>query len=102
MIEASRGFFFLEDYTGELIKPITTEDARADKKYTFACHGYSPEKENYGTILMAAGKGIQQVTLPSIRLIDEGPTFARLLGVSLGNTDGEVIEELLTLKEEVT
>jgi predicted AlkP superfamily pyrophosphatase or phosphodiesterase len=67
-----------------------------------ACHGYSPEKENYGTILMASGKGIQHVTLPSIRLIDEGPTFARLLGVSLGNTDGNVIEELLTLKEDVT
>jgi hypothetical protein len=44
---------------------------------------------------MAAGRGINPITLPSIRLIDEGPTFARLLGVSLGNTDGSVIEELL-------
>jgi hypothetical protein len=60
-----------------------------------ATHGYSPVKEAYGTILMAAGKGIQSVTLPSIRLIDEGPTFARLLGVSLGDTDGRVIEEIL-------
>jgi hypothetical protein len=67
-----------------------------------ACHGYSPEKENYGTILMASGKGIQHITLPSIRLIDEGPTFARLLGVSLGDTDGDVIGELLTLKGEVS
>ncbi|WP_160718926.1 alkaline phosphatase family protein [Bacillus sp. USDA818B3_A] len=102
MIEARRGFYFLEDYTGEVIKTITKEETRANKKYTLACHGYSPEKENYGTILMAAGKGIQQVTLPSIRLIDEGPTFARLLGVSLGTTDGKVIEELLTSKGEVT
>jgi hypothetical protein len=46
---------------------------------------------------MAAGKGIKSTTLPSIRLIDEGPTFARLLGVSLGNTDGRAIEEILEI-----
>ena len=97
MIEASRGYYFLEDFEGEYIKIITRENAATDKKYTFACHGYSPEKELYGTILMAAGKGIKPITMPSIRLIDEGPTFARLLGVSLGRTDGRVIEEMLTL-----
>ncbi|WP_413300237.1 alkaline phosphatase family protein [Bacillus sp. 1P10SD] len=95
MVEAARGYYFLEDFEGEYIKQVTKEDAAVDKKYTLACHGYSPEKENYGTILMASGKGIRPITLPSIRLIDEGPTFARLLGVSLGNTDGRVIEELL-------
>jgi predicted AlkP superfamily pyrophosphatase or phosphodiesterase len=96
MIEAERGYYFLEDFEGEYIKTITQEDVTADKKFTLATHGYSPEKENYGTILMAAGKGIKPVILPSIRLIDEGPTFARLLGVSLGRTDGRVIEEILT------
>ncbi|ETI69324.1 alkaline phosphatase family protein [Neobacillus vireti] len=95
MLEASRGYYFLEDFEGEYLKTISPEDVTADKKYTLACHGYSPEKENYGTILMAAGSGINPVTLPSIRLIDEGPTFARLLGISLGSTDGRVIEELL-------
>ncbi|WHY88430.1 ectonucleotide pyrophosphatase/phosphodiesterase [Neobacillus novalis] len=95
MLEARKGYYFLEDFEGEYLKTISQEDVTADKKYTLACHGYSPEKENYGTILMAAGCGINPITLPSIRLIDEGPTFARLLGVSLGNTDGCVIEELL-------
>ncbi|MEH7377774.1 ectonucleotide pyrophosphatase/phosphodiesterase [Neobacillus drentensis] len=95
MVEAQRGFFFLEDFEGEFIKTITKEDVNADHKYTLACHGYSPEKENYGTIFMAAGKGIKSITLPSIRLIDEGPTFARLLGVNLGQTDGRTIEEML-------
>jgi predicted AlkP superfamily pyrophosphatase or phosphodiesterase len=97
MLEAQIGYYFLEDFEGEYIKAITQEDVTADKKYTLACHGYSPEKENYGTIFMAAGKGIKPITLPRIRLIDEGPTFARLLGVNLGNTDGRVIEEILTL-----
>ena len=97
MLEAKRGYYFLEDLEGGFIKAVTKEDNAADHKYTLACHGYSPEKEEYGTILMAAGKGIQSITLPSIRLIDEGPTFARLLGVSLGKTDGNVIEELLKI-----
>ncbi|MFZ7943134.1 alkaline phosphatase family protein [Neobacillus sp. 19] len=97
MIEACRGYYFLEDLKGDYIKTITREDATADKKYTLACHGYSPEKENYGTILMAAGKGIQSTILSSIRLVDEGPTFARLLGITLGNTDGRAVEEMLTI-----
>jgi predicted AlkP superfamily pyrophosphatase or phosphodiesterase len=97
MVEAQKGFYFLEDFEGEFIKTITKEDVITDHKYTLACHGYSPEKENYGTIFIAAGKGIKSITLPSIRLIDEGPTFARLLGVNLGQTDGRAIEEILEI-----
>lgn len=47
---------------------------------------------------MAAGKGIRPgVIIPYMRLIDEGPTIARLLGLHLGETDGTVIEDLLQL-----
>ncbi|GHH96862.1 alkaline phosphatase family protein [Neobacillus kokaensis] len=97
MLEAHRGYYFLEDIKGEYIQTITVDDVKADSKYTLATHGYSPEKENYGTILMAAGNGINPVTLPFCRLIDEGPTFARLLGVSLGETDGKVLKALLKI-----
>ncbi|MDP4103970.1 MAG: ectonucleotide pyrophosphatase/phosphodiesterase [Bacillota bacterium] len=97
MIEAKKGYYFLEDIRGELIKPITEADIRRDKKYTAAAHGYSPEKDNYSTIFIAAGKGIRPITMPFIRLIDEGPTLARLLGVQLGDTDGRIIEEILTI-----
>jgi predicted AlkP superfamily pyrophosphatase or phosphodiesterase len=98
MLEAKKGYFFLEDHLGDYLKTITTEDTEADKKYTLACHGYSPEKEDYTTIFMAAGKGIRaNVNLSGIRLVDEGPTLARLLGVDLGETDGNIIEDLLTI-----
>ncbi|MEH7250631.1 ectonucleotide pyrophosphatase/phosphodiesterase [Neobacillus niacini] len=98
MVEAKKGYYFLEDFQGEYVKRITREDVLADHKYTLACHGYSPEKSDYSTIFMAAGKGIRQKTIvPFARLIDEGPTLARLLGLDLGNTDGKIIEELLTL-----
>lgn len=95
MVEARRGFYFNEEYEGTLLHEITDRDVRA-KRYTHACHGYSPEKEDYTTILMLAGKGIRQnAVVPSMHLVDEGPTFARLLGLNLGQTDGQVIEPFL-------
>lgn len=97
MVEAQKGFYFLEDFQGDYLKTITREDVTADKKYTLATHGYSPKKEAYSTIFIACGKGVHPITLPSIRLIDEGPTLARLLGVSLGETDGRVLEEMLKI-----
>ncbi|WP_010677516.1 alkaline phosphatase family protein [Bacillus timonensis] len=95
MIEARLGYYFKEQHDGEYIDYIQVEDVR-EKRYTFASHGYSPEKENYTTMVIASGKGIRpNIEIPSMHLIDEGPTFARLLGLNLGQTDGRVIEEIL-------
>jgi len=97
MLEAKRGFYFKESLNGEFIEHITEQDVRQGI-YTFASHGYSPEKDNYKTIFIAQGKGIKpNVVIPSMHLVDEGPTFARLLGLNLGDTDGRVIETLLNL-----
>ncbi|MDN4072459.1 alkaline phosphatase family protein [Fictibacillus terranigra] len=96
MLEARRGFYFKESLYGGFLHQITAEDVKA-KRYTWGSHGYSPEKENYCTFFAAAGKGIIQQAIPSMRLIDEGPTFARLLGLHLGNTDGTVVEGLLAV-----
>jgi predicted AlkP superfamily pyrophosphatase or phosphodiesterase len=97
MIEARQGYYFTEHLNGGYIDKITAEDVKA-KRYTFASHGYSPEKRDYTTVLMASGKGIlQNIVLPYMHLVDEGPTFARLLGLNLGNTDGQIINEMLTL-----
>lgn len=95
MIEALQGFYFKEDFHGEYIDPITENDVR-ERRYTYASHGYSPEKENYATMLIAAGKGIRKnVILPHMHLVDEGPTFAKILGLQLEDTDGRIIEELI-------
>jgi predicted AlkP superfamily pyrophosphatase or phosphodiesterase len=97
MIEALQGYYFKEEHDGEYIDLITSEDVNT-KRYTIAAHGYSPEKEKYTTVLIAAGKGIRKnTTISSMHLVDEGPTFARLLGLDLGDTDGKIIEELLDL-----
>ncbi|MEH7224210.1 ectonucleotide pyrophosphatase/phosphodiesterase [Bacillus sp. JJ1566] len=95
MLEARLGYYFKEQLEGEYIDEIQAEDVR-EKRYTFASHGYSPEKENYTTVLIASGKGIRpNIEIPAMNLVDEGPTFARLLGLDLGETDGRVVEDLL-------
>lgn len=97
MLEAQRGYYFKEELEGEYIDEIQEKDVR-EKRYTYASHGYSPEKENYTTVFIATGKGIkQQKIIPYMHLVDEGPTFARLLGLQLGETDGHSIDELLDL-----
>lgn len=97
MIEARRGYYFTEHLEGNFIDKITSVHV-AEKRYTRASHGYSPNKENYKTVLIAAGKGIRQnIVVPQMSLVDEGPTFARLLGLDLGNTDGRVMEEILNI-----
>ncbi|WP_456272952.1 alkaline phosphatase family protein [Bacillus sp. AK031] len=95
MLEASLGFYIKEGFEGDYVDEITAEDVEVGK-YTYASHGYSPEKADYATMLIASGQGIQErAVIPSMHLVDEGPTFARLLGLQLGETDGKVIEELL-------
>lgn len=97
MVEARRGFYFTEHLDGKSVDVITAEDV-ATGKYTRASHGYSPGKEDYSTVFIATGKGIRpNVEIGHMRLIDEGPTFARLLGLDLGKTDGKVMEEFLRL-----
>ncbi|WP_419152729.1 alkaline phosphatase family protein [Aeribacillus alveayuensis] len=97
MIEAQKGYYFKEYFDGEYIDNITANDVK-ERRYTFASHGYSPKKDDYQTVFMATGKGIRpNVVIPSMRLVDEGPTFARLLGLELGKTDGKIIEELLKM-----
>ncbi|MBB4826263.1 putative AlkP superfamily pyrophosphatase or phosphodiesterase [Sporosarcina luteola] len=96
MLEAKEGYYFSESLNGEAYESIQEADV-ASGLYTRACHGYSPNKPGYQTVFIAKGKGIQrEVVLPNMSLVDEGPTFARLLGLDLGNVDGRVLTELLT------
>ncbi|WP_059170558.1 ectonucleotide pyrophosphatase/phosphodiesterase [Bacillus sp. FJAT-27445] len=98
ILEALRGFYFEDSHEGEFIEKVTKEST-TKKNYSFACHGYSPFKEKYSTVFFAKGKGVLSgVRIPSMRLVDEGPTFARLLGLSLGDTDGRILEEMLDLE----
>lgn len=63
-----------------------------------ATHGYLPTIPGYQTLFMASGKGIKKnARVSNISIVDEGPTIAKLLGIELGDVDGNVIEGLLDL-----
>ena len=54
LVEARRGFYFTEHLDGESLELIAKEDVAAGK-YTFASHGYSPEKERLYNGLYCGG-----------------------------------------------
>ncbi|HEY5562405.1 MAG TPA: ectonucleotide pyrophosphatase/phosphodiesterase [Clostridiaceae bacterium] len=91
MLEARKGYYFLDDIEGEVIK-----DVSSSSEFTKSTHGYSPYKKDYTTIFIAAGKGIKKgVQLEEMNLVDEGPTIGKLLGLDLKDIDGRVIEEFM-------
>lgn len=95
MLEANRGYYFLDHVEGEIIKNIEPHEAGRVPDVTNATHGYSPFKEEYTTVFMAAGCGIKKgAFIEKMNLIDEGPTMAKLLGLELKDVDGRVIEEI--------
>lgn len=83
MIEARIGYYFAEDLDSKKLK---------------AAHGYLPTIASYQTVFMASGKGIRpNVQVSNISLVDEAPTIARILGIDLGQTDGQCIEDILDI-----
>lgn len=96
MLEAKKGYYFLDSLEGPIIKQIKPGEAELVSKVTASTHGYSPFKENYTTVFMAAGKGINKGNIiKEMNLIDEGPTLAALLGLQFKKCDGNIIKEFL-------
>ena len=94
MMEANKGYYFLDEIEGDIIKELNLQDGRDTSNFIKAAHGYSPFKDNYTTVFMAAGKGIKKgIVIDEMNLVDEGPTMAKLLGLELENTDGRILEE---------
>jgi predicted AlkP superfamily pyrophosphatase or phosphodiesterase len=81
-LEALDGYYFgfSDVYTGA---PITKAAIRGQ-------HGFLPAR--YYTSFIASGAGIsRRGDLGTIRLIDEGPTIARLIGLKLHDAEGRAL-----------
>lgn len=95
MLEARDGYYFLDGYNAPEVEVDAMTEGLGRKK-VYATHGYLPGKPGYQTIFIAKGPDIVgNVEIPSMCLVDEGPTMARLLRVSLPDTDGRVIRSIL-------
>lgn len=87
--EAEAGYYFSSD----LRSPIV---GAAPENYK-ATHGYLPSREGYTSLFLASGSGVRrEVTIPSIDIVDIGPTIARMMGLSMPHVDGRIVEEVLT------
>jgi hypothetical protein len=83
---------FGEDASGPAGK---TKYDSYDYRMGAATHGYLPDKGPQ-PVFAAKGPGIKpNVTLERGLLVDQAPTFAELLGLSLPNADGSVIWDIL-------
>lgn len=95
MLEANQGYYFLDYVEGEIIKGIEPYEPGKLHDITSSTHGYSPFKEGYTTVFIAAGNGIKKGRIiGKMNLIDEAPTMAKLLGLELKNVDGRIVEEI--------
>lgn len=77
------------------VRPLVQNFDASDYRFGRATHGYMPD---YGPQPVFVGKGPdlkEGATKERGRLIDEGPTFAALLGLSLPEADGKAMTEFL-------
>lgn len=82
LVEAKPGYYF----TDEVNRPAMVETVDPDSLGTHdryqGVHGYGPTQPGYFTTAVFAGPDINQgTTVAGANLVDEGPTFAQLLGL---------------------
>ncbi|MCH3917098.1 MAG: ectonucleotide pyrophosphatase/phosphodiesterase [Spirochaetia bacterium] len=86
------GYTAFADY---LTRPLVREQDNSDYRFGRATHGYLPQKGPQ-PILVAKGPDIRtKTTLEGNHIVNEAPTYAKLLGIDLGATDGHPIMEIL-------
>lgn len=76
-------------------EPITNPRDYTDYRLGNATHGYEPEKGPQ-PVFVAKGPAFRSgAVLPTADIIDEAPTFARILGARMPQAEGRCIEEIL-------
>ncbi len=94
MVEGIPGCYFMDNMDGPLVEEVT-EEKIGQPDYYNAVHGYHPQKQDYETTLLISGPGIKrgkEVEMAS--LIDEAPTFAKILGFEMPKVEGKVIIDI--------
>lgn len=96
MVEAKPGYYFTDEAAvNNLIEEVDPRTIGQTDRY-HAVHGFLPAKKDYQTTLILSGPGIKEGhTVKQARLIDEAPTFARILGLQFKEAiDGSTIDDV--------
>ncbi|MBR5110718.1 MAG: alkaline phosphatase family protein [Clostridia bacterium] len=82
-------------FSNACTRPFVRPADNSDYKFGRATHGYHPDKGPQPTLL-ACGPHIRPgVVLERRSILDEAPTYARILGVELPDAEGKAMEEIL-------
>ncbi len=93
VLEAKEGWYF-QDGTA---RPFESADRKKEPSHHLGNHGFHPNRRGYQTFFAGAGPDfLPGARVDSMRLIDEGPTLARILGVELKGAEGRAVENLLS------
>ncbi|MBS5801330.1 MAG: alkaline phosphatase family protein, partial [Clostridiales bacterium] len=96
MVEAKKGYYFIDDLSGELIEPVHSENVAIMPHHVHSAHGYLTSKADYTTFFMASGPLIKpNFILPEGELVNHAPLLAYLLGLEFKNIDGHMEWTLL-------
>lgn len=79
---------FINAWTRPIVRTLDVSDYRSGR----ATHGHHPEKGPQPTMLGFGPHINAGAVLESGRLVDQAPTFARLLGFEMPDVDGKAIE----------
>lgn len=82
-------------FSDSCTRPVIKENDFSDFRFGKATHGYCPELGPQ-PVMVAKGPSFRKgVVLESCPIVDEAPTYARILGVALPDAQGEPISEML-------
>lgn len=97
MVEGKAGYYFTDKLMDNLINPVETKNGKTIKGHMLSSHGYLADKEDYYTIFAIKGPGIKEdFNIGPMSLVDEGMTFAKILGLKLDQGQGRVLKEIFT------
>lgn len=96
MIEAKAGYYFTDESDRPTVVERVDPNSLGKTDRYHGVHGYDPDKPDYQTTLVFNGPAIKKgSTVEKANLVDEAPTFAKLLGLKFTNEiAGQTIEDV--------
>ncbi|HSI12232.1 MAG TPA: ectonucleotide pyrophosphatase/phosphodiesterase [Chthoniobacter sp.] len=90
VLSAKKGYSFSDSLAGDLVVTPKTEEVKGT-------HGYDPNQDGLHGTFVAWGAGINAgAKLGTINNTDVAPTIVTLLGLKMPDSDGQVLESILS------
>ena len=91
ILEGGTGTSFGNSVTG----PVIVKPDNSDYKFSVSSHGHLPYKGPQPIFFMSGPSVKDGVVIERKKIIDEAPTFARMLGITMTEAQGQCMAELL-------